>query len=246
MAKVTFAFLLGFAAMPSALSQKTVYMDVGTEAYLIVTDPAGKKTGIDSRFPQRTVPWTIMEEIPNSTIGFEADDEYATPFTHFEGRLNSPQGDGVFLIDLIGNSTQVTSLTIAMYSPQKDPGVQRAKFILKNIPIEKDSVVRYLFTYHSPIGSSIELRKLISPGSLLRDISAMSKIGWIKKKSAFDEYSGLISSCGAQAYQGNLDGAREALVNILHSISADSSKTLSSQACKSLRADVDSLMKQYH
>jgi hypothetical protein len=154
--------LLCFSAAPCALSQKTIHMDVATDVLLVVTDPAGKKTGIDSRFSRPYSEWIELKEIPHSVIGFETDDETLPSFTHFEGVVNSPMGDGDFTIEIIGQRTGVTWLSVIMFPSQKDSGTQEADIEIHNIPVEKDSVVSYRFTYHSPIGSPASLIKVVS------------------------------------------------------------------------------------
>jgi hypothetical protein len=72
----------------------------------------------------------------------------------------------------------------------------------------------------------------------------MEKVGWITKRPVVNKYLKLIRSYDTQVHQGNLAGAQIVLTNILQNIRSDSSKNLLVEACRSIRVDVESLMKQ--
>jgi hypothetical protein len=228
----------------SVLSQTKNFLNITTDVNAVITDPSGKKTGMDSRFSKPYSQWTWMREIPNSAIGFETDDEVQSSSVHFEAYVPSPQGDGTFRIELIGDKTWVTYLSVSMRPPRNVSGVQKAMRNVLKIPIEEDSSIVYLFTYHSALGSPISLVKVVSARSLIQDLAAMRKLGWISSQVIANKYSSLIVTYSSQMQQSDYAGARASLTDIIHNIASDSSISLTADACKSLRPDVESLLQQ--
>lgn len=228
----------------SVSSQTKNFLNITTDVNVVITDPSGKKTGIDSRFAKPYGQWTWMREIPNSAIGFEGDDEVQSSMVHFEAYVPSPQGDGTFKIELIGDETWVTYLSVSMYTPTPVRDVQEVERIIRKIPIEKDSSTVYLFTYHSALGAPVSLVKVVSARSLIQDVAAMRKLGWISSQVTANKYSDLIATYSSQMQQSDFAGARASLNLIMHNIASDSSISLTADACKSLRPDVESLFQQ--
>lgn len=226
------------------LSQTKNHLLVSTSVHLVVTDPSGRKMGVDSRISKPYDQWTWYREIPNATIGFNNTNESESSSTEFEAFTTSPHDDGTFKIELIGD-TICTSFLLVYATPQNNVGeVQRASYRIRTIPVDKDSVVTYLFTYHAARPASVSLVKVVSARSLVQDIAAMQKLRLITDRRTADKYTDLVRVYATSLQHHDITGARSTLTNIIHSIAADSAGTLAADACKSLRSDFESLLQQ--
>jgi 3-methyladenine DNA glycosylase AlkD len=72
----------------------------------------------------------------------------------------------------------------------------------------------------------------------------MSKLDWIKNQQTANKYLECIDTYRTQLQQLNFNEARTALSTIIQNIGADSARTLTRDACKSLRSDVELLLQQ--
>jgi hypothetical protein len=228
----------------SAFSQTIVHLTIDTDVNCIVADSSGRKTGVDSRYSKPYSQWIWMRQIPNSTIGYNTSNEGGPSLLEFEALLNSPSQDGWFTIQLIGHALRVAVLLIDVTTQHDAINAQEPRYEIEAIPIDKDSTVTYVFTYHSAPGSLTTLVKAVSPNSLLRDILAMRKLHWITSQSTADKYATLIERYSNQSKLSNLSDARSTLATIIQNISSDSSNTMTLAACKWFRPDIECLLKQ--
>ncbi|MCX6143817.1 MAG: hypothetical protein NTZ35_11410, partial [Ignavibacteriales bacterium] len=244
--KATFTWILLIAAIlcQSANSQSRVHLYVSSSAEYIVTDPVGRHTGIDPRYSRPSEQWTWLEQIPNATIGYNTSNEEGPSSIDFEILFNSPEGDGVYTIVLIADRLTISGLVANITSIDNPLQLQHPYFQVDGIPIEKDSAVTYLFTYHGAPGAPVSLVKVVSASSLVRDVAAMLKLNWITTQPIADKYVTLINSYSTQLQQNNYTGARGSLISILQSLTSDSLTNLTADACKSLRRDVEYLIAQ--
>ncbi|MBF8297341.1 MAG: hypothetical protein HW389_3886 [Bacteroidetes bacterium] len=121
-------------------------------ANFVVTDSAGRRTGVDPRNSRPYEQWTWYKEIPNSTYGFESGDEGGPSTAVFEMSFMAPDGEGTYSIQLIGNVLGTFRFYVRLIPLSQSFQARQVRFTVDGSPIERDSVVTYLFTYHSAIG----------------------------------------------------------------------------------------------
>jgi hypothetical protein len=236
--------------LPAASKTQEVVMQVDADHLVnyVVTDPAGRMTGIDPRSAARRENWKRFQEIPQSNYGFmsvgdldpNASVEVSAEFVcHFA----SPESDGTYTFEFFGNKLGKFNLYVTA-GGYDTTHIQNVRFDLKNIPIDKDSVITYRFSYHGRPGSDVSFVKVVSANSLLQDVSAMHKLGWIRDQSTADKYLGYFSTAKTQLEQNNTAGARTTLQSVLHDVDVDSSSTLTSEAYALLRYNTEYLLNQ--
>ena len=235
---------LTFVLLSTSYCQKRVYLGILSNVQFVISDPTGRKSGTDPRYSKPKEQWVRLNEIPGAGYRetYDQDDEPAK--TQFETHLQSPEDDGTFTIEVIADTTKNAFLTVDVVSETDGTPVQTPFYAIKAIPVERDSAITYHFVYHGSIGDSVGLVKVISARSIRQDVAAMNKLGWINGQSTADKYSGLIMLYGVQMQKSDFAGARAALTSILQSISPDSSLTLTSDACNTIRPDVQYLLSQ--
>jgi hypothetical protein len=234
-----------FLVIPLALrAQTSFYLHVSSAVEFIVTDPVGRKSGIDRRFSKPTEQAVWLQQIPNAVVDYENSNEGGPSIVVLESSLVTPKADGTYAIEMIGNTTEGSYLTVYVLPQVKGAQIQHPYFHISKIPIDTDSSVTYLFTYHGVIGTPVSLVKVVSARSLIQDVAAMSKLDWIKNQQTANKYLECIDTYRTQLQQLNFNEARTALSTIIQNIGADSARTLTRDACKSLRSDVELLLQQ--
>lgn len=236
--------LLTIILSSCASSQTKVYLHVVSGVEYIITDPIGRKTGVDPRYSKPIEQWTRLEQIPNATYGSENTNEGGPSSLQFEAFLQSPQGDGTFTIELIGDTTAVSYLTVYVMPWVDSARVQRPYFEVEKIPVEKDSAITYLFTYHSAPASPVSLVKAVSARSLIQDVAAMFKLNWITSQSTADKYLDWFRVYGSQYQVNNFGAAQATLFLVLANLKADSARAMSADSYKSLRSDTEQLLSE--
>ncbi|MBF8297340.1 MAG: hypothetical protein HW389_3885 [Bacteroidetes bacterium] len=78
--------------------------------------------------------------------------------------------------------------------------------------------------------------------SLLQDVAAMGKLGWITSKSIANKYSDFFSVYGSQYLLNNFGAGQATLSLVLVNLKADSGRALSAEAYRSLRSDTEQLL----
>ncbi|MGD1045530.1 MAG: hypothetical protein ABR936_09420 [Bacteroidota bacterium] len=257
--RTSLAFIIScFGVYFSVFSQNKMVMGIRTNENCIITDPFGRKTGVDSRYSLPYAQWKWLGEIPNATIDLNGIGDGNPDYIHFDAFSQTPDCDGIYKIELIGDydstnfmrgafmrdNLRTAWLSISLFPWKKDQQVQVVHYNLKKIPIDRDSVVIYLFTYHSTPGGKVSLEKVVSSRSLIQDVSAMSKLGWIQSQSTSQDYIQLYNTVGSQISTNNISGARATLNTILNKLQSDSASAISGDACKLLSADTRQLLAQ--
>lgn len=199
---------------------------------------------MDSRFAKPREQWKWIQEIPNSVIAYNSSNGDGPSSLEFETMLSIPEQEGQYTIQLIGDTAWATYLIVDLTAKSGGAVVQEPSFDLQMIPIEKDSAVSFVFTYHGAMGAPVSLLKSVSAGSLWRDVKAMINLGWIKNGYTADKYLELVTLYGKKLTQANFAGARGALNSMIERTRADSSTVLTSQAYNLLRADVAQLQQR--
>jgi hypothetical protein len=237
--------ILIFFAITANLESQTridLQIDASVAVDYIVTNPAGKQSGIDARVVDKSGEPVLLHEIPNAGYGYmsvgksDPKDE-TSESTEFNAGFLSPQGDGVYQIDLIGNKLASFNIYLTL-SSHDTTRAQDAQFSILDAPIDKDSVVTYLFTYHEAPGSPVSFTKVVSVTSLIQDVTVMRKFGWIKNQAAADKYVNYFCSIKLQASANNFNGARAILQTVLSDAKNDRTrKKLTSKAFKLIHSD---------
>jgi hypothetical protein len=246
--RITLIPLLFLQMTPVASKTQEVVMQVDADHVVnyVVADPAGRMTGIDPRGAARREDWKRYQEIPQSNYAFmsvgdldpNASVEVSTEFIcHFD----SPGGDGTYAFQFFGNKLGKFNLYVTA-GGYDTTHIQRVRFDVKNIPIDRDSVITYRFTYHGRPGSNVSFVKVVNANSLLQDVSAMLKLNWMPMQSTADDYSELFRSYASQFEQNNIKAARSTLEGVLANLKADSGITLTADAYNSLSLDTKQLI----
>ena len=235
--------LLNLSLMQAINSQTKIYMDVSSDINFIVTDPSGKKTGIDSRYSKPYNQWTWYKEIPNATIGFEGIGDGSPSIVLFESRMDTSDAYGNYTFQFISDTLEVFDFLVESFPLSKNSLLQKVRYDLKNIPIDNDSVVTYHFNYHGALGFKTSLIKVVSPRTLIQDVSAMQKLGWIQSQTTSQNYIQLYSTISSQMSNNDTPDARSTLNTVLNQLRADSGSAISGDAYKLLNADTKQLLK---
>jgi len=157
---------LVFLAMAASLKSQThvsMQIDVSNIVDYVLTNPAGQRSGIDPRLSDNSGHDILFKEIPNASYSYMSlGDLYSNNNSdvtaEFNGDFTSPQDDGIFRIDLIGRRSGKFDFYLSL-SSSDTTRAQKTHFSIFQVPIKKDSVISYLFTYHGAPGSPISLVK---------------------------------------------------------------------------------------
>ena len=139
-------FVLVFFAMASSLKSQTrvsLQIDASDVVDYIVTNPAGKRSGIDPRVVDQSGK-PILNEIPNAGYGYMSfgnldPKDQLNGTAEFTAGFSSPQGDGIFRIDFICLKPAKFDLYLTLSSADTTHA-QDAGFSILQVPIDKDSV----------------------------------------------------------------------------------------------------------
>ena len=155
--------------MATSLKSQThvsLQIDASDVVDYIVTNPEGRRSGIDPRVVDQSGKPILLDEISHAGYGYMSvgnrDPKGDVSVTaEFTAGFSSPQGDGIFRIDLIGLKTAKFDLYLNL-SSDDTTRAQDADFSILQVPIDKDSVLTYLFTYHGALDSPVSLIRQIS------------------------------------------------------------------------------------
>ena len=232
------------------VASKTQEVDMQVDADHIVNyvtiDPAGRKTGIDPRGAIARKDWKRYQDIPRSNYAFmsvgDLDSNASVDVSsEFVCHFTSPEGDGTYTFEFFGNRLGKFNLyvTAGGYDTTR---IQNVRFDLKNIPIDKDSLITFRFTYHGQPGGDASFVKVVSSNSLLHDISAMRKLDWITAQSVAESYSRLFVLYASQLEENNIKAAQSTLESVLTILKADKGTTVTTNAYSSLSLDTKQLI----
>ncbi|MBF8296141.1 MAG: Alpha beta-propellor repeat-containing integrin, partial [Bacteroidetes bacterium] len=245
---ITFAYLT-FAWVSLSLTQEVAMQINSTQTVnFLVIDSLGRRTGVDPRGSISGRDWKSFTGIPNSnyasvSVGSLDTTDVVQVSREFVYHFTSPMQDGDYKICVIGNTLGTFDLSVDADAYDRDH-LQDAHFAVSAAPIDKDSMVTYLFTYHGSKGTSVRLAKAVSPNSAIQDIGAMHKLNWLSTQSAADKYVDLFRSFAGQFQENNFGAAQATLLSVLANLKADSGTALSADAYKSLRSDAEQLLSE--
>jgi hypothetical protein len=238
------------SALASAQVEMSFQINSSETVHFIVTDPLGRRTGADPRGVHMDTLYrvTFLQEIPQASYVYTSIGSLDTnapppPESHeFNYNLEPSTDDRSFTLDVIG--TKLTTFWIDAFVGRSAPKTSRSWHLSASGVVQKDSVVSYQLRCPRANTSNATLTKVVNSRSLIRDVAAMVKLHWIVTQPAADKYSNLIRNYGSQMKQANVHGAQVALISIVENIASDSSRTLTIDACKLLRPDVQYLLSQ--
>ncbi len=214
--------------------------------HYIVTDPQGRRSGVDPRGAKTRNDWKWLREIPHANYSFQSvgnlDPKGTSDISmEFVQNLNSPETDGLFRIEVIGNRLGKFDLFIDI-AAYDSAVAQNVNFHAQAIPIEKDSCVTFFLTYFGQPGSPTGLVKYVSTASIIQDIDAMAKLTWISDQRTKEKYASIAETFGQNLGASLYRDAFDDLVLLLMGLSEDSAKTLNVNACNVLRPDLLQLL----
>jgi hypothetical protein len=221
-----------------AMSQTRIYIGISSWSQFMVTNPSGERMGLEP-----SPLWRTIREIRDAGYGLNWNGG-DIPMYQFEIIDQTPRADGTYTIELIGDSTGTAWLNVEVLCHQVHVNVQEPYFDLEKIPLQRDSVTTYLFTYHGAIGSPVSLTKVVTARTLGRDVFAMLGLHWISEKSTAAKYLRLIADYSHQLRIGGRKGAHSSLRTLLGAVTADSGTGLTKDAYACLRADIETLMQR--
>jgi len=242
-----YLFLLSIISVCAhSFSQPVARMEIlcTDQADFVVTDPLGRRTGDDPRYGKSFQNRTQYRDDRGAAFHNETVGDGAPDYMQFEKGLFSTTDDGDYRIQFIGERLGTFDFYVSVGPHLTKMPIHKARFSRDRIPIDKDSSVTFLFSYHLDRNAPVSLSKIVSIQSLGQDLRIMRKLKWISEASSADKYKAFIDTCAAQIRDKNLIDARSTLARILQNIAADSAHALSSDACKSLRPDVQQLLNQ--
>ena len=247
MRRLIFEFTL-IASLCTAAYAQEVGMQINStdNVHFIIVDPQGQRTGVDPRGATSDTQWVWLREIPSSHYSYETVGNLDSlgPVTYsmqFLYSFNTPDGDGTYLIHVIGNMVARFNLSISI-TGSDSTRVQNVEYEVKDAPLDKDSASTYRLTYHGLPGSAVSLIKAVSARSLVQDIAAMFKLKWVTTQITTNKYSDWFRAYGSQYLANNFGAARATLDLALANLKADSGNTLNANAYRSLRSDVEQLV----
>ena len=246
-----FLILVWILGVWSQLSNaQTAFMQINAEGAVqfVVTDPLGRRCGVDHRAAPTIYDWLWYEEIPNGNysaqgIGSLDPNDPGVGSMEFVCNLISSEDFGNYLIQVIGVKTGVFHL-YAGASGRDTSLTQHALFEMKVIPIDKDSIITFQFTYYSPPGSPAGLAKIVNTNSLLQDLAAMRKLDWIATDAVAEKYRGLVTTYSSHLQQEDSLAAKETLNVFLSELATDSGAAINGDGYRLLRADVEQLISE--
>jgi hypothetical protein len=211
-----------------------------TDTHFLITDPSGRRSGFDYRNKSHSDDSEWLQEIPDANygsmgVGSLDPNDTGISSMEFTSEFIPPKGEGIYTIQVIGIKLEVYSMSVSI--SKKNKGFIR--FETDDTPIEKDSIVTYRLTYYDSPDSIKSLKKDVSIQSLFRDLSAMSKLGWLKITA--DTYFTLHQSLKTSYELRDYASARTTLTTLLSKLQQDSVMVISGDACRLLAADIRQL-----
>lgn len=162
---IDFVLCQGEANM-TILTQTNINIEQGVD--FVVTDRFGRKKGFDPRSGGR-----YYDSLPNASYGY--DNAMGATVIDFALKIFTPQDDGIWMIQLIGDTLCKFDFYVSVTSIE---GSQKIRYN-KNIFIDKDAVLNYKFTYYGTPGSPAKVEKIISITSLGQDITTGGKLNLV-------------------------------------------------------------------
>jgi hypothetical protein len=169
--------------------------------HFIVTDPQGRKTGVDPRGVKK--PWIGKEinEIPGANYSTSGvgdsptvnESQQSDNSREFLYGLRSPDNDGVYQIDCIGWKLTRYSLYVDV-TPDDTTAMQPFRTVKRDV-IEKGNIIKYRFEYHGEPGTPVRFEKLVSETMIRQDLDNSYKLKLLGDKGFHKELSNILDNC---------------------------------------------------
>jgi hypothetical protein len=245
-----YKIFLYFCFFPSMLlhaQDLLLQIDAHNDVDFIFIDQFGRKTGIDSRFSSSDSVWKIYKQIPNANYDLMEIPDVRPNMTPTRYRellygYQAPNNDGNYLIQVNGTKLCAFNLYIDISLGSLPSRHENIK--TKGVPLDKDSVIVYQLIIDSHGQNLCKQKKLIGAQSLLQDVIAMSKLGWIKTEETANSYLMLFQTLKTQYDAQNYASARATLNIVIQNLVIDSTSAITIDAYKYLRSDIDQLLEQ--
>ena len=227
-------------------------------AQFIVTDPLGRRTGVDPRGGSNPLGGVRIKQIPgasyatetpgddpNDTTGIIPDDDVLFVFVYF---IKASENDGVYKIETIGTEKGIYTINIRVV-PFPGSIIQPYSVRVSGIIDSMQSNV-YEIDYHSARGTPIGFRKLVSNGTLRQDILVSFAENWLGDRSFYEDLNQRLDLFESLLSQRDSDRARNVLQGLqikLDAASQQSSGTsfITHDAYQILSGDVATLLNQF-
>lgn len=218
-----------------------------SNVHFIIVDPLGRQAGGDPRgIVQDTLyDVTFLREIPGAsyvysgTASLDPDVEEKQTM-EFMYTSNSEEANGVYLIRVFGVELGEFWIDIDI-SRNNNGSILYDRFLVKGV-IDKDSVVVITLNYSHDLNRQNSYSKRVNASTHLQDLAAMRKLGWITADATSDKYRGFITTYETHFEQDDFVVARGTLNTILQELATDSGSTITVDAYRLLRADVEQLL----
>jgi hypothetical protein len=168
--------------------------------HFIVTDPQGRKTGVDPRGVKK--PWIgkKIDEIPGANYSTSGvgdnptvnESEQSDNSHEFLFGLRSPENDGVYQIDCIGWKLTRYSLYIDV-TPDDTSAMQPFRTVKRGV-IDKGVIIKYRFEYHGEPGTLVGFEKLVSQTMIRQDLDNSYKLKLVGDKGFHEELSNILDN----------------------------------------------------
>jgi hypothetical protein len=182
-----------------AQSERHFQINSSENVQFIVTDPVGRRTGADPRGVHADTLYkvTFLSDIPEASHVYTENASLnpnapKPPESHefMDNPHPSPPGT-LYTVEVVG--VELSDYWLDVYARRATPSNWKRWTFQERDAIEKDTVVTYQFFLSDANTSESTFVKLVTAGSLFRDIPAMRKLNWITNQHTADKYVDLVT-----------------------------------------------------
>lgn len=171
-------FILGLLSIQVLLSQPKVdiqFSVVGTSASFIVIDKWQHRTGEDPRGGGIT-----YTEIPGANYSTDNAGDDDLWYNEFEYEFVSSKSPNILTISVIGKKLSKFNLNVGSFPDDQNYSSLNTSV---NLFLDQNAEQSYNFTYYGTIGYIPKLEKIITPQTLVQDLTAGGKLNLIGDQS---------------------------------------------------------------
>jgi hypothetical protein len=235
-----FIFSIFFFANQSLCQNEGYIQFNGSDVmHFIVTDPQNRRTGRDTKGAANSYIGNPINEIPGANYAFGGINDFPEDHEFLYNPI-SPNADGEYSLTIIGIKLGKFQIGGWIDPPHGRP----SGHITVNGVIDKDCILIFHFNYSDTTTTPPRLKKYIATQSLIQDVSAMSKLGWINTQTVRDKYTSLFENYRLQLEVRDYAAARTTLNNTLVELKQDSNISITADAQKLLTADIQQLLSE--
>ncbi len=218
--KAMFGLLMMFSMSSPIRAQGAgvIYMTSDIAVHFIVTDPHGRKTGVDPRGSAN--PWIGKEydEIPGANYSTEgigdnpdSNDLQESDLSHqFTCEIHTPEDDGIYQIDCFGLESKQFSLYVHL-TPDDRTRMQAFNTRFIGV-IDSNELVSCRIEYHGQPGGIIRFEKIVTPQIIGQDLDNCSELGLFGDTELFHELANMPPAVEQYLSGGDSASARQQLL----------------------------------